>query len=145
MESTYAFFGVPEALATAIVLIALSIALAPWFGGLEIGPLKVPAFRNRSTLGLRVGGPAAFLVAVAGFFPLWGSAGEEEVQGTVAEAVPYDDCRVPRLTGPYEHHNNGCIARGYLGYDPAPERTRGEGVCYAREECKTFRPGIDPY
>jgi hypothetical protein len=58
----------------------------------------------------------------------------------------YDGCRAVRESGPRDHHNNHCIARGYMGYDPTPEReTLGVGVCYKRQECALQRAGIDPF
>ncbi len=69
--STYALFGIPDAAATALVLVALSITLAPWFGGLELGPLKVPKVTDKPARFMRFATPFVFLAAVAGFFPAW--------------------------------------------------------------------------
>lgn len=57
----------------------------------------------------------------------------------------YDGCRVLRTTGPRDHHHRGCVSRGYLDYDPRPEKGPYKvGVCFKSEECRDPRPG-DPF
>jgi hypothetical protein len=71
--STYAFVGLPESIATALALICLSLALAPWLGGSEVGPLKVPKFDRRTTRWLRVAGPLGLTLFLMGFVRVWPS------------------------------------------------------------------------
>ena len=69
--STYALLGVPEALSTALVLIWLSLTLAPWFGGSDVGVFKIPKLSRRTTHGLRIAAPIGLIVFIAGFLPVW--------------------------------------------------------------------------
>jgi hypothetical protein len=82
--STYAVAGIPEGLATTFVLICLSLSLAPWLGGVEIGPLKVPKFSDRANRWIRVAAPLAFMVFALGFLKIWPS-------GVSTEALTYDE------------------------------------------------------
>lgn len=75
--STYGFLGIPDGVATAFVLVSLSLMLAPWFGGLEIGPLKVPKLNPRRTKILRCLTPLAFVASLSCFFPIWSPKGPE--------------------------------------------------------------------
>ncbi|WP_299632498.1 hypothetical protein [uncultured Roseobacter sp.] len=69
--STYGLLGIPDGVATAFVLISLSLLLTPWFGGLEIGPLKVPKPREHQALLLKRSTPIVFLITLALFYPVW--------------------------------------------------------------------------
>lgn len=69
--STYSLLGLPESLATAIILVWLSLSLAPWFGGTELGPLKVPKLSETASRWLRVVAPVGLVVFALGFVKLW--------------------------------------------------------------------------
>lgn len=77
MISTYGYLGIPDGVATAFVLIALSLMLTPWFGGLELGPLKVPTLKRGQSTILRAVMPVMFLISIAAFFPFWSSNVED--------------------------------------------------------------------
>jgi hypothetical protein len=72
--STYQLLGLPETLAVALALVFLAIALAPWFGGLQLGPLRVPDLSGRSGRVWRFIAPIAFVISVSGFIPIWESS-----------------------------------------------------------------------
>lgn len=69
--TSYEILGLPDALAIAITLITLSVALAPWFGGLELGPLKVPDIRGRRGRFVPIIAPFLFMAFLVGFLPVW--------------------------------------------------------------------------
>lgn len=83
--STYGRLGVPDAVASALVLISISLALAPWFGGVELGPLKVPRLEGRTSRVVRIFAPLILLVAIAGFYPLWPEARTQANGGAFSE------------------------------------------------------------
>lgn len=69
--SSYALIGFPESLGTAFVLVWLSLSLAPWLGGTELGPLKVPRFTTAINRWLRIAGPIGFFLFSFGFIKIW--------------------------------------------------------------------------
>ena len=69
--STFARLGIPDALATTVALVLLSLALAPWLGGAEIGPLKVPVLNDKVKRRLAYGAPVCLILFVCGFLKLW--------------------------------------------------------------------------
>jgi hypothetical protein len=71
MQSTYVQFGVPESLAVSFTLVWLSLSLAPWLGGLEIGPVKVPRLGEAAVRILRVAAPIGLILFIVGFLPTW--------------------------------------------------------------------------
>lgn len=75
--SSYGLLGIPDTVATIFVLVSLSLLLAPWFGGLELGPVKVPNVSGRSERVLKYGTPVLFLIAIGGFYPAWLPAEQE--------------------------------------------------------------------
>jgi hypothetical protein len=54
--STYGRFGIPEAIATALLLFWFSLSLAPWLGGTDVGTIKIPRLSARMNRWLRVVG-----------------------------------------------------------------------------------------
>ncbi len=72
--STYALLGVPETLAIALVLVWLSLSLAPWLGGTELGPLKVPKLGDGVNRWLKIAAPLGLLVFTSGFLKTWPTA-----------------------------------------------------------------------
>jgi hypothetical protein len=83
--STFVHFGVPESLATAVVLILLSLSLAPWFGGTELGPLKVPKLPETLNRWVRVLAPVCLLLFSCGFLKVWPNQPVEASSLTYAE------------------------------------------------------------
>ena len=71
MISTYAFLGIPESLASVLVLVCLSLSLTPWLGGLEVGPLKVPRIEGPRAAAMKLFAPLGFFLTIAGFYPIW--------------------------------------------------------------------------
>ncbi len=69
--STYSIAGFPEAVGIIFVIVTLSFALAPWFGGAEIASYKIPELKPDATRRLRVFGPLFFVLSLAAFYPLW--------------------------------------------------------------------------
>jgi hypothetical protein len=86
--STYEVMGIPEKLSVALVLVALSFALAPWLGGLEITGLKIPKLSRGMTAALRVNMPALFVISVLGYFPAWPTT---DLNGSAHEHVEPSD------------------------------------------------------
>jgi hypothetical protein len=70
-SSTFALLGFPETLSTAVTLILLSLSLAPWLGGIELGPLKVPKLPAGANRWVRLIAPAGLLVFCFGYLKLW--------------------------------------------------------------------------
>ena len=71
--NTYTVAGIPEALATTFILVWLSLSLAPWVGGTEVGPLKVPRLPKSTNRWLRVIAPLGLLISALGFIKVWPS------------------------------------------------------------------------
>ena len=71
MESTYFRLGLPETLAVALVLACLCLCLAPWLGGKDVGPLKVPAIDERTARWMKYVAPIGLLVFLAAFAKVW--------------------------------------------------------------------------
>ena len=69
--STYDLVGIPDGVATTLLLIWLSLSLAPWFGGTEIGPLKVPRLTGSATRWLRITGPLVSILLILGYVRSW--------------------------------------------------------------------------
>lgn len=59
-----------ETVAGAVLLAFFSLSLAPWFGGTEIGSIKVPKFSAKTNRWLRVVGPTAFVVCLLVFLKI---------------------------------------------------------------------------
>ena len=74
--STYDVLGIPDTIGGALVLICLSLVLARWFGGLEIGPLKVPTLDGQQSSMVRRIAPVFLLVSLLGFLPVWSKNSE---------------------------------------------------------------------
>jgi hypothetical protein len=71
--SAYSILGIPDGLSTALVLVWLSLSLAPWLGGAQIGPLTIPRLGKRANRVLGVVGPVVFFLFAFGFLRLWRS------------------------------------------------------------------------
>ena len=69
MKSVYGLLGIPESLAISLTLIAIAIALVPFFGGMELGPIKIPKLPTRQAHQLRFLGPCLALAALFCFVP----------------------------------------------------------------------------
>jgi hypothetical protein len=69
--NTYELIGIPDALAVVFVLVCLSLALAPWFGGKELGPVKVPRLAERTNRRLRIVAPLCVFLFILGFAKVW--------------------------------------------------------------------------
>lgn len=62
--------GLPEAVQTALLLVALALALAPYFAGMSIAGLQVPAIDRARRRRMRIAGPAILLGSLALVVPL---------------------------------------------------------------------------
>lgn len=71
MSSTYEILGIPESVVIIAILFFLSLSLSPWFGGMEIGPVKVPDLRGKFGRSVKIAAPIALVICVLGFFPYW--------------------------------------------------------------------------
>lgn len=72
--NTYEWIGIPEKLAIAFALTSLALALAPWFGDVTIGSLRIPQLPDGPTKEqLKIMAPIAFLALLAGFIKIWQS------------------------------------------------------------------------
>ena len=71
MQSTYNYLGLPDALGTGAVVLALIFALAPYTAGSDFGILKVPTFSEGAQKRLKIAGPILLAMALALFLPLW--------------------------------------------------------------------------
>lgn len=69
--STYSILGAPDPLATALVLVSISLTLAPWLCGTELGPLKVPKLPSPTGRWLRIGAPIWLIVFTIAFVKVW--------------------------------------------------------------------------
>lgn len=59
---------IPDSLSTAIVLIFVAIAVAPYLAGQDIGPLKVPKVSDKYVRELRIAGPIVVIVVLVVLF-----------------------------------------------------------------------------
>lgn len=59
---------IPDSLSTAIVLIFVAIAIAPYLAGQDIGPLKVPKISDKYVRELRIAGPIIVIVVLVVLF-----------------------------------------------------------------------------
>jgi hypothetical protein len=71
--STYDLLGIPSEVGVMVFAICLAIALAPYLGGKEIGPLTVPAFDAGTAKRLKWFGWPLVVVALGLFTRVWGS------------------------------------------------------------------------
>src|SRR5947209_19524891 len=62
--------GLPEAVQTALLLAAIALTLAPYFAGMSIGGLQVPAIGPRRRRRMRIAGPAMLAGSLALVVPL---------------------------------------------------------------------------
>jgi hypothetical protein len=69
--STYDMLGWPVQVSVILVSLAAVLALVPWFGGKEIGPLRVPVLDPAPTQWLRRWGWIGPVVTLALYFPAW--------------------------------------------------------------------------
>jgi hypothetical protein len=69
--STYGFLGIPEGIATALLLFWFSLSLAPWLGGTDIGTIKIPRLSARMNHWLRMVGPLGCILLAGGFLKIW--------------------------------------------------------------------------
>ncbi len=76
--STYSALGIPDSLAIVLALIGLSLALSPFIGGLDFGPLKVPTIAQAKSRLFRWVSPSVFLLLLLGFVPLWPNRDEQQ-------------------------------------------------------------------
>jgi hypothetical protein len=88
--STYAILSIPEGIATTFVLIWLSLSLAPWLGGTEIGPLKIPRLDGQMKRWLRLFAPLGLVLFILGFVRLWPSGNVERAPRGNIEAAALD-------------------------------------------------------
>jgi hypothetical protein len=101
-SSTYAALGIPEGIAAAFLLIWLSLSLAPWFGGTEIGPLKIPRLHVRVNRWMRVVAPFGFILFALGFLRIWPpphSKVEAEISHDAFIANFFDSSKQEQLKG----------------------------------------------
>lgn len=70
MNSVYGLLGIPESLAISLALISIAIAFTPFFGGMELGPIKIPKLPVRQAHKLRFWGPCLAIAAVFCFVPV---------------------------------------------------------------------------
>ncbi len=68
--NSYDAIFLPSELSVLLVSFLFCLALAPFFGGQEVGSLKIPKLTNRSRAA-RVLLPAVFLISLMGYVPLW--------------------------------------------------------------------------
>ena len=120
--STYKLLGIPDGIAVAFVLVALSLSLVPWFGGNEIGPLKIPTIHGLQKRFLAFAAPLVLILLMSGFYPFWSTkpdAGEAlrvsiqaptQVGDLLAKAPSLDGervyCRSARMTLIVAHEQN---------------------------------------
>lgn len=102
--STYQWLGLPGEISVTVFMVALSIALAPYFGGAELGPVKIPRFSHKTTASLKRLGWLPLLLVTAAFYPLWpGGDDKKEPTGPFSVTIKLEsehgtlDCA--RLTG----------------------------------------------
>ncbi|MEO1687219.1 MAG: hypothetical protein AAFU61_04870 [Pseudomonadota bacterium] len=154
-QSTYATLGIPEILAVPLALIALSLALAPWFGGTQIGPLTVPSLR-RTPVAARVALPCLFLASLAGFLPIWSQDAaappvlDDRGPAVIDDASPDPMPPTPSPAGDYALSgrlgdyaatlditlNADCAFTGWASFDGAPTggtRNRLSGTVDGRD------------
>ena len=67
--SIYQIFGIPTEVGSALFLVALGLTLSPYLGGLEAGPIKIPALPPDQGRKLQLGGPALLLLSIGLFVP----------------------------------------------------------------------------
>jgi hypothetical protein len=70
MMSIAGRLGLPEAVQTALLVLAIVLALSPWFSGVAIGSWTFPKFDPRRRRAMRVIGPIAVALAVALVVPV---------------------------------------------------------------------------
>lgn len=70
MQSTYAWLGVPESFSIILSTTLFVIAIAPWLGGIEIGPLRVPRLPPTWALPTKIFSPVLLFASVALYAPL---------------------------------------------------------------------------
>lgn len=71
--STYDLLGIPTQIGITLFTLGLGLALAPYLGGKDLGPLKVPVFDDATARRLKVWGWPAPIFALALFAPVWTS------------------------------------------------------------------------
>ena len=97
--STYTWIGIPDGFVTVLILILISVFLAPWFGGTELGPLKIPKFENRQSRFARIVTFSLIFILLIGFFPFWNSqSSKEQSQGAIgSQSLPLTEIDIQWL------------------------------------------------
>jgi hypothetical protein len=70
-HSTYEQLGLPGHIGEIFLLVSLALTLAPYFPGVDFGPLKVPALPDTSRKALKLLAPVLFAASIVFFFPFW--------------------------------------------------------------------------
>ena len=80
--STLEKIGLPKQFGFVLLVVALSIMLAPYVGGADFGVFRIPKFPREQRTRLIIGGPIALLLSVLLFVPMWSlaSGNSKEVQ-----------------------------------------------------------------
>src|SRR5262245_12971693 len=85
--NTYAWLGLPGEISITLFMVTLSIALAPYFGGAELGSIKIPRFSHKTTRSLKHFGWLPLLLATAAFYPLWPGDSDPDPAGTFSATI----------------------------------------------------------
>jgi hypothetical protein len=78
--------GWPDGLRVAVVLAALAVALAPYVGGVDLGPFKVPQLPGSIANAAVVGGPVLLAVALVLLLPLWNAPTPQPIRTATYQA-----------------------------------------------------------
>jgi hypothetical protein len=83
-HSTYEQLGLPGHIGEIFLLVSLALTLAPYFPGVDFGPLKVPALPDATRKTLKLLAPILLTISVVFFFPFW-TEPSEHIQSAAAD------------------------------------------------------------
>lgn len=82
------YLKLPSLFTGAVLLFAFGIMLSPYFGGMEIGPFRVPKAPPALQRPLKVAGPLFFALTLSMFVPMWDLAPPGASHNQAVEAEP---------------------------------------------------------
>lgn len=88
--SLFAWLGIPNEISVVVALLGLSLALAPFAGGIDFGAIKIPRFPRPMRTKAAITGIVVFSLMCAGFLPLWKHPSNDDLHfSTEAEMETY--------------------------------------------------------
>src|SRR5688572_10000730 len=145
--STYDFLGWPTEVSVLVVSLAIVLALVPWFGGQEVGPLNIPALDAALAQRLRRWAWILPIIALTMYLPVWAKPDETsfdvEVGFQSGSASPLDCSQfgqavaVLTITG-QEPYRTPIASTCTATFRKVPVGNRGRGAAIGIDGASTY-------